>query len=83
MRSADEHMGLTAERVAEKFGISREAQDRFAARSQQRYAAASAAGRFDEEIVPVDKLEKDEHPRPETTAERWRDCGLPSARTER
>ena len=64
----DEHMGLTAERVADRFKVSREAQDRFAARSQQRYAAAAAAGRFDEEIVPVDKLQKDEHPRPESTA---------------
>jgi acetyl-CoA C-acetyltransferase len=64
-----EHMGLTAERVAEKFGISREAQDRFAARSQQRWFEANKAGRFAEEIVPVDNLEKDEHPRPETTAE--------------
>jgi acetyl-CoA C-acetyltransferase len=57
---SDEHMGLTAERVAERCKVSREAQDQFAARSQQRYAAASAAGRFDDEIVPVDK--------PETTA---------------
>jgi len=64
-----EHMGLTAERVAEKFGISRDAQDRFAARSQQRWLEASKAGRFADEIVPVDKVEKDEHPRPETTAE--------------
>jgi len=64
----DEHMGLTAERVADRFKVSREALDRFAARSQQRYAAAAAAGRFDEEIVPVDKLQKDEHPRPESTA---------------
>jgi acetyl-CoA C-acetyltransferase len=66
---SDEHMGLTAERVAERYSVSREAQDRFAARSQQRYGAASAAGRFDAEIAPVDKLEKDEHPRPETTAD--------------
>ena len=66
---SDEHMGLTAERVAERCQVSRETQDRFAARSQQRYAAASAAGRFDDEIVPVDKQEKDEHPRPETTVE--------------
>ena len=64
---SDEHMGLTAERLAERCQVSREEQDRFAARSQQRYAAASAAGHFDDEIVPVDKLEKDEHPRPETT----------------
>src|ERR1700722_11320030 len=65
---SDEHMGLTAERGAERCQVSREAQDRFAARSQQRYAAARAAGHFDDEIVPVDKLDKDEHPRPETTA---------------
>jgi acetyl-CoA C-acetyltransferase len=64
-----EHMGLTAERVAEKFGISREAQDRFAARSQQCWFEANKAGRFADEIVPVEKLEKDEHPRPETTVE--------------
>jgi acetyl-CoA C-acetyltransferase len=66
---SNEHMGLTAERVAETCNVSREAQDRFAARSQQRYAAACAAGRFDDEIVPIDKLTKDEHPRPETTVE--------------
>ena len=65
---SNEHMGLTAERVAERFKISREAQDRFAARSQQRCAAAVGAGCFDEEIVPVGKLAKDEHPRPESTA---------------
>lgn len=65
-----EHMGFTAERVAERCGISREAQDRFAARSQQRYAAALAAGHFQDEIVPVAGLERDEHPRPETTAEK-------------
>jgi acetyl-CoA C-acetyltransferase len=64
---SNEHMGLTAERIAEHCGISREAQDQFAALSQQRHAAAEAAGHFRDEIVPVDKLEKDEHPRPETT----------------
>jgi acetyl-CoA C-acetyltransferase len=64
---ADEHMGVTAERVATRHQISREAQDRFAARSQERYAAAAAAGHFREEIVTVDKLTQDEHPRPETT----------------
>ncbi|MEA3213399.1 MAG: acetyl-CoA C-acetyltransferase [Chthoniobacter sp.] len=66
---SDEHMGVTAERLAERYGISRDAQDRFAARSQQRYAAAHAAGHFRDELVPVDKLEQDEHPRPETTAD--------------
>jgi acetyl-CoA C-acetyltransferase len=64
-----EHMGLTAERVAETYSVSREAQDQFAARSQQRYFEAFKAGRYADEIVPVDKLEKDEHPRPETTVE--------------
>ena len=43
----------TAEVVAERYGISREVQDRFAALSQQRAAAAQAAGRFDDEIVPI------------------------------
>jgi acetyl-CoA C-acetyltransferase len=64
-----EHMGLTAERVAERFNISREAQDRFAARSQQRYAGAVTAGHFRDEIVPVGELERDEHPRPDTTVD--------------
>ena len=63
----NEHMGVSTERLAERFRISREAQDRFAARSQQRYAAASAAGHFRDEIVAVGKLEQDEHPRPDTT----------------
>jgi acetyl-CoA C-acetyltransferase len=65
----NEHMGVTAERLAERYGISRDAQDLFAAKSQQRYAAAQAAGHFRDELVPVDKLEQDEHPRPETTAD--------------
>ena len=47
------NMGLTAERVAEKFGVSRQSQDEFAFRSHQRAAAATAAGKFKEEIVPV------------------------------
>ncbi|MEZ0255156.1 MAG: acetyl-CoA C-acyltransferase [Chthoniobacter sp.] len=65
---SDVHMGVTAERLAERYQISREAQDQFAATSQQRYAAALAAGHFREEIVPVDKVAEDEHPRPDTTA---------------
>lgn len=64
----DVHMGVTAERLAERFGISRAAQDEFATTSQRRYAAAQAAGHFREEIVPVDKVVEDEHPRPDTTA---------------
>ena len=50
----DYHMGITAENVAAHWKISREEQDAFAARSQQRAAAAQAAGRFAEEIVPVE-----------------------------
>src|ERR1700733_9820333 len=51
---SNEHMGLTAERLAELYKISREEQDAFATQSQQRYAAAHAAGYFHDEIVPVD-----------------------------
>jgi acetyl-CoA C-acetyltransferase len=47
------HMGITAENVARKYGISREAQDAFALASQQKAAAAQEAGRFKDEIVPV------------------------------
>jgi acetyl-CoA C-acetyltransferase len=63
---SDLHMGVTVDRLAERYGISREAQDQFAATSQERYAAALAGGVFTEEIVPVDKVVQDEHPRPET-----------------
>ncbi|MFN7130418.1 MAG: acetyl-CoA C-acyltransferase, partial [Brevundimonas sp.] len=60
-----------------KNGISREDQDRWALRSQQRFAAAQAAGKFDAEIVPFEiagrkgptVFAKDEHNRPDTTAE--------------
>lgn len=47
------HMGITAENVAEKYGITREAQDEFAARSQNRAEAAIKAGKFKDEITPV------------------------------
>ncbi|MFN7173976.1 MAG: acetyl-CoA C-acetyltransferase [Thermaurantiacus tibetensis] len=47
------HMGITAENIAERYQISREAQDMFAARSQNRAEAAKKAGRFKDEIVPV------------------------------
>ena len=66
---SNEHMGLTAERLAELYKISREEQDAFAAQSQQRYVAAQAGGHFRNEIVPVDKLEHDEPPRPDTTVD--------------
>jgi 3-oxoadipyl-CoA thiolase len=70
-------LGETAENVAERYGVTREAQDEFALRSQQRAAAANAAGRFEAEIVAVDVPAKsgaktfavDEHPRPDTTAQ--------------
>ena len=72
------HMGVTAENVAAASAITREAQDEFAAESQLRAHAAIAAGRFDEEIVPVMIAQKrgdpgafkvDEYPRAGTTAE--------------
>ncbi|MCA9752510.1 MAG: acetyl-CoA C-acyltransferase, partial [Gemmatimonadetes bacterium] len=50
----DYHMGITGENVAEKYGISREEQDRFALASHQKAAAAQKAGHFDREIVPVE-----------------------------
>jgi acetyl-CoA C-acetyltransferase len=65
-----ESMGETGENVAERWHVSREEQDAFALRSQQRWAAAAAAGRFDDELVAVDGVERDEHPRPDTGAEK-------------
>ena len=71
-------MGCTAEKVADRYGVSREAQDTFAAESQRRAAVAIAEGRFKEQIVPIaipqrkgDPLvaDVDEHPRPGTTGE--------------
>jgi acetyl-CoA acetyltransferase family protein len=65
-----ESMGETGENVAERYGVSREEQDAFGLRSQQRWAAAHEAGRFADELVAVDGLEHDEHPRPDTSAEK-------------
>jgi 3-oxoadipyl-CoA thiolase len=71
-------MGETAENVAERWGVRRERQDAFALESQQRALAAIEAGRFDEQIVPVEVVGKrgetvvvnrDEHPRPDSSAE--------------
>ncbi len=64
-----ESMGETGENVAERYGVTREEQDAFALQSQQRWAAAAEAGRFDDELV-VGEATQDEHPRPETTAEK-------------
>ena len=71
------HMGMTAENVAVKYNISREEQDRLAALSQERAAAAIKGGKFKHEIVPVEVKQKkqitafdtDEHPRKGTTEE--------------
>jgi acetyl-CoA acetyltransferase family protein len=65
-----ESMGETGENVAERWGVTREDQDAFALQSQRRWAAADAAGRFADELVPVGDVTRDEHPRPETTAEK-------------
>jgi 3-oxoadipyl-CoA thiolase len=65
-----ESMGETGENVAELYGVSRIDQDSFALRSQQRWAAAQDAGRFDEELVPAGELTADEHPRRDTSAEK-------------
>jgi 3-oxoadipyl-CoA thiolase len=65
-----ESMGETGENVAERWSISREEQDAFALESQKRWAAADGAGRFAEELVSVGDVERDEHPRPDTNAEK-------------
>ena len=73
----DYHMGITAENICEKWGLTREELDKFAATSQQKAVAAQESGAFDTEIVPVEVKKKketivfakDEGPRPGTTAE--------------
>ena len=73
----DYHMGTTAENVAQKWQLTRDEQDAFAAASQQKAEAAQKAGRFQDEIVPVTiktrrgetVVDTDEHPRHGTTAE--------------
>jgi acetyl-CoA C-acetyltransferase len=71
------HMGITAENVAKKFGITREDQDKFSAASQQKASAAIKDGKFKEQIVPIvikgkkgdTTIDTDEGPRSDTTAE--------------
>ena len=71
------HMGITAENICEQWGLTREELDEFAAWSQQKTVAAQEAGKFDDEIVPVEVkkkketiiFNKDEGPRPGTTKE--------------
>ena len=65
-----ESMGETGENVAERWGVSREEQDAFALESQRRWAAAAESGLFDDELVPVGEVTRDEHPRPDTSAEK-------------
>jgi len=73
-------MGMTAEEVAERFDISREQQDEYALRSQQRAAEATDSGRFDDEIVPIGtedgEVSEDEGIRPDTSLEKL--AGLPT-----
>ncbi|MEP7223687.1 MAG: acetyl-CoA C-acyltransferase [Actinomycetota bacterium] len=64
-----ESMGETGENVADRYGVSREEQDAFALRSQQRWAKANAAGRFADELVPVGDVAVDEHPRPQSSSD--------------
>jgi 3-oxoadipyl-CoA thiolase len=65
-----ESMGETGENVAERYGITRGDQDAFALQSHQRWAAAQEAGRFADELVPVGEVQRDEHPRPDTSLEK-------------
>jgi acetyl-CoA C-acetyltransferase len=74
---SDAHSGWHTEDLVEKYQVTRESQDRWALRSQQRFADAQAAGRFKGQIVPVEvpgrkgptPFDKDEHNRPDTTLE--------------
>ncbi len=85
----DIHMGITAENLADQYGISRDEQDEFAADSQQKAERAIAAGMFTEEIVPIEvpakggmrTVDSDEHPRPGHDRRRARrSCAPRSAR---
>ncbi len=65
-----EHMGLTAECIAEMYKISRIEQDEFALRSQRNYAKAYQEGKYKNEVIKINDLEADEHPRPDTSLEK-------------
>ena len=73
-------MGMTAEKVAEEYGVTREAQDEYAARSHERAAEATESGRFDDELVPIETeegtVEADEGIRYDTSVEKL--AGLPT-----
>jgi len=74
---SDAHSGWHTEDLVQKYQVTRDAQDRWALRSQQRFASAQAAGHFKSQIVPVEvpgkkgpvQFDKDEHNRPDTTLE--------------
>jgi 3-oxoadipyl-CoA thiolase len=83
-RYSTESLGETAENVADRYGVSREDQDAFSLESHRRAVAAAEAGRFDDEIVPVDvpqpkgdpvTVHADEGPRPDTSLERLASLG--------
>ena len=74
-----ESMGETGENVAERYEVSRKEQDAFALQSQQRWLEAADEGRFDDELVPVGDVARDEHPRPDTA----RQARQPEARVPR
>ena len=82
------HMGVTAENVAKKYDISRAEQDAFALASQQKAEAAQKAGRFKDEIIPLEIPSKkgatvfdtDEYPKQAARSRRWPRCVRPSPR---
>jgi acetyl-CoA acetyltransferase family protein len=65
-----ESMGETGENVADRWTVSREDQDAFALRSQERWRDAHAAGRFEDELVAIGEVAVDEHPRPDTSSDK-------------
>lgn len=65
-----QHMGLSAERLASEYRITRQSQDEFAVQSQTRFAASAINQQFDREIIATSGLNHDEHPRSDTTLER-------------
>jgi acetyl-CoA C-acetyltransferase len=65
-----QHMGQTAERLAQQHGVTRQDQDAFALRSHQKAVAAQKSGEFDAELVALPELDHDEHPRADTSLEK-------------
>ncbi|HTI43655.1 MAG TPA: thiolase family protein [Vicinamibacterales bacterium] len=63
-------LGMTAEKVAQQYSITREEQDAFALESQRRAGCAIREGVFDDEIIPVGNVSRDEHPRPDVAIEK-------------